>query len=141
MLRYFLSEKAKGFVPPREGDAGFDITCCEDVDVAPGEIAKISTGLHISLESGWVAIVKDRSSVASRGGSCMAGVIDASYRGEVLVLVKNQSEQILTFKAGDKIAQLLVLPHLTGCKSTQVSTFNELGETERGAAGFGSTGT
>jgi dUTP pyrophosphatase len=75
-----------------------------------------------------------------KGIMCGAGVIDASYRGEVKVLLWNLSNETITFQPGDRIAQMVCLPHLTADGALEVSELEKLGATERGVAGFGSTG-
>lgn len=144
VLQFFLSPEAKAaevnFGVPRELDAGFDLPSLHDVTIEPGTYSLLHTGIHLTIPEHWVGIVRDRSSIASRGGLCGAGVIDASYRGEVKVLMHNLSKQPLSFKRGDRIAQCVVLPHLPGTASVEVSSLDELGATERGSGGFGSTG-
>jgi dUTP pyrophosphatase len=81
-------------------------------------------------------LVRDRSSMASRGIATTAGVIDAGYRGEILVLMTNLSETAVELKAGEKIAQMIPLPVLTG----EVETVESLEESARAEKGFGSSG-
>lgn len=144
MLRYFLSAEAKGagleLKPPRALDAGFDLQSLTPVTINPGERVLVRTGLHIAVPEGWVALVRDRSSVALRGVVTAAGVIDSGYRGEVKVLFYNLSPEPISFAVGDRIAQCIVLPHYTGDDCQEVNTLEELGITERGAGGFGSSG-
>lgn len=128
------------FRAPREGDAGFDLPALEDVAIAPGKCVAIRTGIHISIPIGYVGLVRDRSSVALKAGACTAGVIDSSYRGEVKVVMHNLGENLLEFKSGDRVAQLLVIPHLTGGNLRKVDSLVDLGSTQRNVAGFGSTG-
>ena len=141
---FFLTEEAKkigiNFSSPRQGDAGFDIRCLKVVSIAPGEKTLIETGLHLAIPQGFVGIVRDRSSVAVKGGLTAAGVIDSSYRGEVKILMHNTTKAPLTFEAGEKIAQLVVLQHLTGNALEAAPTLDDLGSTERASGGFGSTG-
>jgi dUTP pyrophosphatase len=126
---------------PREGDAGFDLPSLEEVVIPPHSKLLLSTGLHLAIPLGWVGLIRDRSSVASKkGGAVTAGVIDAGYRGEVKVLMHNLTSEPIHFSTGDKIAQCLVIPHLPGTASLEVSSVDDLGTTERGEGGFGSTG-
>jgi len=144
MLQYFLSpeaaEKKIELRVPRDSDAGFDLPSLEDVTIPPSGFALLRTGIHLAIPQGWVGLVRDRSSVALRGGVTSAGVIDASYRGEVKVAFHNLGKEPLRFAAGERIAQIIILPHLPGTESAQVSSLELLGNTERGAGGFGSTG-
>lgn len=144
MFRYFLNEEARtrGLLlrAPRALDAGFDLPSLDDISIAPNELVRLRTGIHIAVPEGWVALVRDRSSVALRGGVTVAGVIDSAYRGEVQVLMYNLSAEPLVFKLGERIAQLVVVPHLHGADCEEVSSLLELGDTERGEGGFGSTG-
>ena len=141
-LFFYLNDEAqkKGitFNPPRPGDAGYDVRCLESTAIAPQRFKLIRTGLHIAVPDGWVALLRDRSSVALRGGVVAGGVIDASYRGEIHVLIHNLGSQTLRFEQGERIAQCVVVAHLSG--ALPVEELSELGSTQRGASGFGSTG-
>lgn len=144
MLSYFLSEKAKaaGLVlkVPRQLDAGFDLPSLEDVTIPVSGFALLSTGVHLGIPEGWVGLIRDRSSLALKGGATTAGVIDASYRGEVKIAMHNLGKEPLVLKVGDRIAQCIIVPHLVGTESSEVFSQDDLGSTERGAGGFGSTG-
>ena len=121
-------------------DAGYDICCIEDVTIPPHPAqAAVKTGLHLAIPSGNVGILKPRSGLSLKFGTQIgAGVIDANFRGEVVVLLSTLSNESVSFKAGDRIAQLLVLV-LSDRPATRV-TKEQLGITDRGANGFGSTG-
>src|SRR5262249_1348917 len=118
LLQYYLSERAIEagirFTPPRPSDAGFDLPCSQAISLEPGGFALIPTGLHLSIPEGWVGLLRDRSSVALSGGVVVAGVIDASYRGEVRVVMYNFGKEPLCFELGARVAQCVVVPHLTG---------------------------
>lgn len=141
-LCFYLNEEAqkKGitFNPPRKGDAGFDVRCIEATSIAPHTFKLIRTGLHVAIPQGWVALIRDRSSVALRGGVVTGGVIDASYRGEIHVLIHNFGTETLRFELGERVAQCVVVPHISS--SAAVDDISELGATQRGSSGFGSTG-
>ncbi|MCC6219937.1 MAG: dUTP diphosphatase [Deltaproteobacteria bacterium] len=143
-LSFYVCEEARergiSFSAPRPLDAGYDLPSLFDVSLSAGERRLIRTGIHIAVPEGWVGVIKDRSSVASRGGEISAGVIDSAYRGEVKVLMRNAGAEELTFKSGDRIAQLLVLLHSPGNEVVEVSSLEDLGVTLRGEGGFGSTG-
>lgn len=131
-------------LPKREtpGSAGHDLRACitEDMVIAAGSTAHLPTGIAIEMENAnYVAIIAARSSMAAKYGITMAngiGVIDSDYRGEISVLLRNQSEQDFVVHPGDRVAQLLLLPvdlpELVECE--------HLSETQRGNGGFGSTG-
>ncbi|OVE80062.1 hypothetical protein BVY02_01430 [bacterium J17] len=144
VLKYYLNEEAKAkgvkFNTPRELDAGYDLPCAEDVSIEPGGFALISTGLHFQLPAHWLGLVKDRSSVALRGGVTSAGVIDAGYRGEVKVAMHNLAKESLEFKTGERVAQMIVIPHFPCSQTVEVDFAEDLDDTERASGGFGSTG-
>ena len=117
-------------------DAGLDLYGLEDAVVAPGEGKLLRTGVAAAVPAGHVGLVCDRSSLAKRGLKTAGGVIDAGYRGELGVVVWNISSQPQSVKKGERIAQMLVIPIATPAP-VEVA---DLGETARGAGGFGSTG-
>lgn len=122
--------------------AGFDLRAAEDRTLpAGGKATLIPTGVALALPPHTVGIVKSRSSLAARHNvEAGAGVIDADYRGEVSVLLRNFGDGPFSIRAGDRIAQLVVLPlHPVG--PPREETAAELGDTTRGTGGFGSTGT
>ena len=143
-LLFYRSEKSQSagttLICPRVGDAGYDLQAATDAVLAAGERKLVDTGIHCAIPLGMVGIIRDRSSMAVKGGVCLAGIIDASYRGEVKVLLYNVSAEPLVIKAGDKIAQMLVVEHLPGEMGQEVDSLESLGETSRGSGGFGSTG-
>jgi len=118
-------------------DAGLDVYSLEDVHIPYYTDAVIKTGFAMSLPDGWVAIVKEKSGRATKNkltiGAC---VIDSSYRGEVLIHLFNNGRGDVEIKAGEAIAQLVIVPCWTG----QPIEVEDLGETERGEGKFGSTG-
>ena len=123
-----------------ETDAAADIYALETVTVAAGSRGnKIRTGFRMGLPEGWVAYIVPRSSIGVKTPlrlSNNVGVIDSDYRGEVCVLYDNISDSDYTITAGDRIAQLIVVP----CYHFKPRVVDEPSETERGAGGFGSTG-
>lgn len=145
VLRFALNDEAKErgikLSAPRRMDAGIDLPCLRDTEIQPGGAALVHTGVHIAIPEGWVGLVRDRSSVALRGGVTAAGVIDAAYRGEVKVLMYNLGKEPLSFRTGERIAQCVIIPHLEGSDVLEASSLEGLGETERGEGGFGSTGS
>ena len=117
-------------------DAGLDLYALEDASVPPGEGRLLRTGVAVAVPAGHVGLVCDRSSLAKRGLKTAGGVIDAGYRGEVGVVVWNLSREPQPVKKGERCAQLLVIPIATPAPVERA----DLGETVRGAGGFGSTG-
>lgn len=118
------------------GSAGYDIYSVESLILKPGEKKNVKTGICIEIPHGFVAILKDRSSMADKKVVLSAGVIDSDYRGEISVILNNHSESNFTIETGDRIAQMLILKH-------EVRSFvevDELTDTKRGSGGFGSTG-
>lgn len=128
-----------GAYPPekaRSTDAAWDIRAREGVTSKGNAIASVSTGLHVYIPLGWYGQLLTRSSMAARGLVVIGGVIDAGYTGEIIVMLGNVGPVTRVVNAGDKIAQLVILPVPTVMwKQTEA-----LEQTERGADGFGSTG-
>jgi dUTP pyrophosphatase len=97
----------------------------------------VPTGIAIAIPEGYVGLVWDKSSVPLKWGvTKMSGVLDAGYRGEILLVMHNTSDEDVAFEAGQKVAQLLIQPVVRG----DIVEAAELDETSRGANGFGSTG-
>jgi len=120
-------------------DAGFDICAAEDIEVNCSDRVLVSTKLHVAIPSGYVGILKPRSGLSiDYGTNIGAGVIDASYRGEIKVVLTAQTFPFVIHK-NDRIAQMLILK-LPQIEPIKVSSLEELGDTERGENGFGSTG-
>ena len=117
-------------------DIGYDLYSAEDVTLPPRSAAGIHTGIAIEFVPTAGGIVKTRSSSAKKRLMCNAGVIDAGYRGEVIVLMENLGDEPYFIRKGDKIAQLLEHPFLA-----QQVVEEELRETARGTKGFGSSGS
>lgn len=116
--------------------AGADLFCVEDFTLLPGERKAAPTGLAVEIPPGWYGRVAPRSGLAARHGvDTLAGVVDSDYRNELLVLLINLGDEPANFKAGDRIAQLII-ERAAAC---DYAWAEELSETERGG-GFGSTG-
>ena len=124
----------------RSGDAGVDLTACEDVALAPGERAAVGTGLAVEIPEGHAGLVVPRSGLALRHGLSVVnapGVIDSGYRGEIRVILLNtDAEHAFVVEPGMRIAQLLVVPAV----AVEVVEVVALTATERGESGFGSSG-
>ena len=125
------------------GDAGADLHAATDVVLEAGERALVPTGLALALPEGYVALVHPRSGLAARHGISIVnapGTIDAGYRGEVQVcLVNTDREAPFTVRRGDRIAQLVVQRCETAVFE-EVADVGDLGASDRGAGGYGSTG-
>ncbi len=122
------------------GAAGADLCALFGATLQPGETALIRTGLALAIPAGFGGFVFARSGLASKRGLAPAnkvGVIDSDYRGELLVALYNQSGAPQTVEAGERIAQLVLLP-VPAAAYLEADT---LEETPRGAGGFGSTGS
>ena len=123
------------------GDAGLDLRASESVVLKPLERRLVSTGLAIAIPEGYAGFVQPRSGLALRKGLSMAntpGLIDAHYRGELKVCAVNlDSQNNIIIERGERIAQLVIqkVPVVT------LTEVDELDETDRGTAGFGSSGT
>jgi dUTP pyrophosphatase len=123
----------------RAGDAGYDLRAVEAVTLAPGERAAVPTGVAIALPPGHAGLVTPRSGLALAHGISMVnapGLVDPNYRGELRVILVNHGTEPFTAEAGDRIAQLLVVPFA----APAVDVVDTLDETDRGTAGFGSSG-
>ena len=136
-----LTDKAKTPTRGSEHAAGYDMYADvkEDVQIKPHETVKIGTGLAMEIPDGYFGAIFARSGLAAKEGlrpaNCV-GVCDSDYRGEYIVAIHNDSEETRTITAGERIAQLVVMPYLP-------VTFDEVAEltdTNRGEGGFGSTG-
>jgi dUTP pyrophosphatase len=122
-------------------DLGYDVFALEGAVLRPHQTVKVRTGIavearHPATGEPLGLLVRDRSSMAARGIATTAGVIDAGYRGEILVLMTNLGEAAIELKAGEKIAQMIPVPVLTG----SVETVESLEESARAEKGFGSSG-
>ena len=132
-------------IPKRatEGSAGLDLCACIDapLTLSSGDTALIPTGLAIELPSSqYGAFVFARSGLSIKHGIGLlnaVGVVDSDYRGEIKLGVINQIKEPYTIEPGERIAQLVIMPVAT----LPVEEAQTLGESERGAGGFGSTGT
>ena len=137
-----LDEKA---IIPTYGSAyaaGADLYACldETVTIAPGETLLIHTGIAMEIPAGYAGLIYARSGLASKKGLAPAnkvGVVDADYRGEIMVALHNHSNVAASVEPQERIAQLVITPYLTA----QFEETDNLSDTVRGVGGFGSTGT
>ncbi|MBI5467384.1 MAG: dUTP diphosphatase [Candidatus Kerfeldbacteria bacterium] len=118
------------------GDAGWDLFSRETVVLAPGQRHVFALGFAAEFPASLVALIHDRSSLGSKGIHCLAGVIDASYRGEWKVVVLNTSPESYTISAGDRLAQCV----FQRVEPLSIHAVDSLTTSSRGEGGFGSTG-
>jgi len=122
-------------------DLGYDLFALEAVTLASRATVKVRTGIaiearHPETNAPLGLLIRDRSSMASQNIATIAGVIDAGYRGEILILMTNLGDATIELEAGEKIAQMIPIPVLTG----PVQQVESLEESARAAKGFGSSG-
>lgn len=137
-----LNENAK--VPTRGSEyaAGYDLYAATDYDIeiAPHSTVKIGTGISVELPNGTFGAIFARSGLATKKGlrpaNCV-GVCDSDYRGEYIVPMHNDTDEVMTIASGERIAQLIVMPFV----GIEFNIVDELAETKRGDGGFGSTGS
>jgi dUTP pyrophosphatase len=123
------------------GDAGLDLSTCEPLRLGPGERAVVHTGVAVAIPEGYAGFVQPRSGLAARHGIAVVnspGLIDSGYRGEIqVVLLNTDQERVFDAAAGERIAQLVVLP----VPELELVELDELPASERGVRGFGSSRT
>jgi dUTP pyrophosphatase len=128
-------------VPERAyaGDAGLDLSACEEVELGPGERALVPTGLAVAIPDGYAGFVQPRSGLAVRHGISIVntpGLIDSGYRGELRVtLLNTDPRESFRVEPGMRIAQLVIVP----IPEVELVVVDELPESERGVRGFGSS--
>src|SRR5215217_1135714 len=134
-----LHPRAQAPERTRPGDAGYDLHCVEPFALAPGERGVIGTGVAVALPDGVAGLVVPRSGLAARHGLSVVngpGLIDPNYRGEIKVVLVNLGDERFSADAGDRIAQLLLVPYW----APELRVVDALPDSERGAGGFGSSG-
>lgn len=128
-------------IPTRgsEKAAGYDLYATANYDIAPHSTVKVGTGISIALPDNSFGAIFARSGLATKKGlrpaNCV-GVCDSDYRGEYIVPLHNDTDEMMSIEAGERIAQLIVMPFIP----VEFEEVDELDETERGNKGFGSTG-
>ena len=118
------------------GDLAADLHAVSACQIDPGETVAVPTGLALGLPQDFGALVEDRSGLALKGITTLAGVIDPGYRGEIKVVLTNLSPMEYSVSAGDRIAQLRIVQRIQAA----FEMVEMLDETHRAAGGFGSTG-
>lgn len=118
-------------------DSGADLFALEKTVLPPRAVTHVHTGVCVELPENTSGVIWGKSSVESKGIKALAGLVDAPYRGELIVCMYNLNDTEFTFEAGQKVAQLVVLPTLYPA----FEEADKLTDTARGAGGFGSTGS
>ncbi len=140
MLTIKIKKLKEGVVLPNyahAGDAGMDMYASEDIHIRKGERGKVPTGIAIEIPDGYVGLVWDKSGLSiNHGLKTLGGVIDAGYRGEIIIGIANLSSEDYTLEKGHKVAQLLIQK----IEAPTIEEVKELEDSHRGEKGFGSTG-
>ncbi len=121
------------------GDAGYDLRCADDEVVPARSRHTINTGVSIAMPAGYVALVHPRSGLAAKHGITVLnapGTVDAGYRGQILITLVNHSDEDFKIARGDRVAQMLFQKF----EQAGFVSVTELPGSQRGTAGFGSTG-
>ena len=135
----FMKLRSDAKIPKfaKKGDAGMDLSIVKNIELPPGESTVVGTGVAARIPEGHYGQIKPRSSLAVAGVTTDGGVIDEGYRGEIKIILVNRSKVNTTkIFAGDRVAQLVIIPIWQG----KVQEASRLDTTERGTNGFGSTG-
>lgn len=136
-----LNEMAKVPTKGSEYAAGYDLYAATDyaIEIAPHSTVKIGTGIAVELEPFTFGAIFARSGLSTKKGlrpaNCV-GVCDSDYRGEYIVPLHNDTDEVMIVEPGERIAQLIILPYVP----VEFQVVDRLSETERGEGGFGSTG-
>lgn len=132
-----LTETAKMPCYAHEGDAGIDFFSDEEKVIKSKSTEMVSTGISMEIPKGYVGLVWDRSGLAVKNSlTCLAGVVDSGYRGEIKIVIHNLGDQNFKIDKGMKIAQMLIQPVV----SAKIEESEELADSQRQHKGFGSTG-
>ena len=136
MLNIKVDEGAT--IPSRGSEyaAGLDLSASESITIPQRSLSWVSTGLRVAIAPYLCGQIWPRSGLAGKGISTSAGIVDADYRGEVKVLLRNETDEPFAVVPGMRIAQLLIVP----VARPNVMVVEDLDGTERGEDGFGSTG-
>lgn len=120
-----------------KGDAGMDFFASESITLKVGERVQVKTGTAMAIPEGFVGLVWDKSGLSHKHGlKTLGGVIDAGYRGEIMIGMINLGSEDYTIEAGHKVAQMLIQK----VESLEIVEVEELDDTSRGIGAFGSTG-
>ena len=142
-----MKKLRRGAIVPTRGTgsaAGSDLYACLDNGayecvIEPHKTLKVPTGIAVAIPDGYFGAIFARSGIATKRGlrpSNCVGVIDSDYRGEIIVALHNDTDELQEFKNGERIAQLVIIPYV----ASEFIEVNHLEDTTRGSGGFGSTG-
>ncbi len=121
----------------KEGDAGMDLFALEETTVNSGEIARVKSGIAVEIPIGYAGLWWDKSGLSQNHGiKVVGGVLDAGYRGELILGVINLGKEPYTFEKGHKVMQMIIHK----IEHPEIIETDELSESDRGEGGFGSTG-
>lgn len=137
-VKIFVEDGGSVPVKAHETDAGYDLFAPKDFDIKPYGAKDVGTKVHMLIPAGYTGFVKTKSG-HDRRGLHYEGVVDSGYTGEIRINIHNSNGEYVYFKKGAKIGQIVILANPM-TELEKVSCLEELGETERGAGGFGSTG-
>lgn len=135
-MKIMLSEGAKMPTRAHPYDAGLDLYAMEDAYIRANNGFVFDTGVHVQIPEGCVGFIKSKSGLMVNHGILTDGTIDCGYTGPIKVKLFNHGGSKYEVKAGDKIAQLVIVP----CVLLPLELVDSLEETDRGDNGFGSTG-
>ena len=136
IMKVMLDKGAYMPVRAHKDDAGLDLRSPDTFIVKAGKSLKIDSGVHVEIPAGYVGFLKAKSGLNVKYGITCTGVIDAGYTGSIVVKLYNNGSDDVLFERGDKITQLVILPIVC----PDLVQVDSLEDTERGDAGFGSTG-
>lgn len=137
ILKVLLDENAKLPIKAHRADAGFDLFSRNDAIIKAQSSELFDTGVHIDIPEGYVGFLKSKSGLNCKHSLVGEGVIDAGYIGSIVVKLYNHGTTDYIINAGDKISQIVFLP----IPEIKLEVVEDLKQTERGNAGFGSTGS
>jgi len=131
-----LSIHAKAPIRGSEYAAGLDLFTIESADILPKQRVLLKTGLAVEIPANHAGLIWSRSKLAVKKGiDVLAGVVDADYRGEVMISLLNTSDQIVEIRRGDKVAQMIIQE----CSLINPVEVDQLSETDRGSSGVNSS--
>ncbi len=132
-----LHPKAKVPSYAHLGDAGMDLYAAEEVTIEAGKVGRVRSGVAMEIPMGYVGLCWDKSGLSMNHSlKVLGGVIDAGFRGELILGVLNLGTEPYTFRQGEKVMQMLIQK----VESLEIVEVSELSDTVRGEGGFGSTG-
>jgi len=132
-----LDPRAKLPTYANPNDAGLDLYALEAVTIAPGRIGRVRTGIAMEIPDGYVGLCWDKSGLSHKHGlKVMGGVVDAGYRGELVVALANHGPESYTFEIGHKVMQLLIQQ----VETVEIAEVKTLSDSTRGSRALGSSG-